>query len=60
MIRDYTNDIIKEMIKRFITGLYEWLEFTYTDDIVKVMIKDLLLDYMNDQILYEGYYTSDD
>ena len=26
MIRDYTNDIIKVMIKRFITGWYEWLE----------------------------------
>ena len=37
------------MIKRFITGLYEWLEFIYIlNDIIKVMIKDLLLDYMND------------
>ena len=26
MIRDDTNDIIKVMIKRFITGLYVWLE----------------------------------
>ena len=48
MIRDFTNDIIKVMIKRFITGLYEWLEFTYTNGIIKVMIKKLLLDYMND------------